>query len=218
MWEYKMQQIKNYSTSEILYQASCTDGKLCLEKAVTEGVIIDGAVFHSEDYRDGMFDDAYFINTHFINCNLTGANLSEAVFINCFFYSCSLQAACLNESRIDNCAFIQTRFGDTDFAGSKLSGCIFEDPSVFSLNFHEIDLRLPCFYRHTNGNSYAMSRPPVIVRGLSHPLIFLDTHILTGADAYQITADTIRCIARDLCSMLTSSLFRNAPETSSGKL
>ncbi len=154
--------------------------KKCIETAISAGITITNMSFKYSNFQNGLFDNGHFVNTTFEYCNFSGANLSEVTLQNCKFEFCSMQTACLNESNIVNTLFEGSRFGDTDIAGTKFSNVVFEDPSVFSLKFWEADITVPCRYHHLDGKEYPFSKAPIVVSGLSKPIIYLDTHVLVG--------------------------------------
>lgn len=154
----------------------------CIEAALNQGIDLSYVDLSNQDLRDINLDDAIIRHGNFRGADLRGANMSEGIFDHCDFSNAFMQGACLNLSSFQSCGFVYTRFGDTDCAGTNFRRSIFGGLSSFSLKFFEAERLSDVSYFHEDERLYAMTNPPVVIQGLKHSTIILDTHFLDGAE------------------------------------
>jgi|TARA_R110002126_G_scaffold13118_3_gene56759 uncharacterized protein YjbI with pentapeptide repeats len=131
----------------ILYQCEAVTIKQALSCAISAGVTIENVDLSYMDLSFADFDDGVFFNVSFKGANLTGANLSETSIQGCDFTESSLVAACLAYACVNVSQFLFADFAATDFTCATLLRCDFSGPSVFNIDFSNVDaLVQACLY------------------------------------------------------------------------
>lgn len=173
-------QIKNYCTNAVIYEGRFPSVRACVEQAVREKVKLDYADLRHASLANADLDDGVLRHARLDYTNLTGANLSEVRLESAIFRGATLHGACLCFSDLTGCDFEDSQFGGSDIAGARIEYAQFSLPSSFSLNFTDAESLTGCTYLAANGQRCPFSRPPVVIHGLSLPVIFLDRHLLAG--------------------------------------
>lgn len=173
-------EIKTHNSGDVLWQGMGESFKDVLEQAVREGICLDYADFRHANLVNVNLDDAVIRHARFAGANLTGANMSEAVFEHSDFSCASLGSACLCYSSFTHCSFEGSSFGGTDIAGACLDQCRFSGLSSFTLGFHETEKLARCCFVDISGTLCPFVQAPLVLNGLTYPVIFLDAHIKVG--------------------------------------
>lgn len=164
-----------------LFEGPPARRRVTVEAAVAQGVSLEGGELRGIDLSGANLDGADFRGADFRGANFTGVNLSEARLDGADFRGATLYNTCLCESALRGCDFTDADFGGTDIAGADLTGCIFSTLSAFSLNFVDCAAMEGCVFVDPQGVFCPFSWPPVVIAGLSRPIVLLDRHIKTGA-------------------------------------
>lgn len=124
-------------------------------------------------------DGGVFEGTDFSGCNLGGANMSECDLRACVFAHAALMDVCLCDSDLTRATFYEASFSASDITGSHVESCLFSCPSAFTLKFADAACFKDCTF-YADGDHCPMSRPPLVVGGLSLPLVVMDDHLMIG--------------------------------------
>lgn len=203
-------QIKNYRTGETIFAGRFASAKECVEQACRDHVNLDYADLRHTNLGNAMLDDITMRHARLDYANLTGANLSEAQLSNTSFAYATLHAVCFCYSSLENCNFDNALFGATDITGCALQKSRFSALSAFSLNFRDSARMDNCVYRAAAGTMCPVSRPPLVLKGLSVPVILMDLHLKIGhtvktcREWRQQTNDNLPAGAGDLASLYSS--------------
>jgi hypothetical protein len=127
-------------------------------------------------------DDAQMAGAILNGTNFNGANLSEGVFDNSDMRMADLSHACLALSSLMNVNMVGASFAITDVTDAIISGCHFSCPSVFTTLFSRAAIFKNCLFMHPDRGALTMSKPPVIVQGLSRDIVYLDHCVKIGND------------------------------------
>lgn len=173
-------EIKTYNSGELLYRAAGLNVGEVLTQAVAEGVCLDYADLRYANLVNVNLDDAVMRHACFAGANLMGANMSEGLFDHSDFSGASLSNVCLCYSSLIDCSFEGASFGATDVAGTILEECRFSGLSAFTLNFRDVEKLARCVFVDIFGGRSSFFRAPVVVQGLTYPVILLDDHIKVG--------------------------------------
>ncbi len=174
------QSIRNHLTGAVIYDGFFPSLLACAEQAVADGVALDGADFTDANLVNARLDDARLKGSSFRSANLMGANLSEAVLDAADFSDAGLQNACLCFTSLRYARFAGALFGATDIAGADITGSVFSTLSALSLNFRDTADMQACVFEDREQRCYPLTRPPVVIHGLTYPVIFMDSHVGVG--------------------------------------
>ena len=155
--------------------------KACLEQAVKDWVALNCVDLRNKNLTNANLDDAILPGAALNGSNLTGANISEAYLKSADFSGSVLYNACFNDSNLTACNFADASFGATDIHGSIISRAQFSTLSCFHLDFTATRQMNGCIFINPDGCISEMSKPPLVIMGLSaQPIIFMDHHVKTG--------------------------------------
>ena len=178
-----MQTIKLRTTqnNKILFEGRFPSFKECLEQAIFNKIPLHHIDLTGQDLSNANLDNAQMGFADFTGTNLTGANLSESYLRGSNFENAALYNTCLCLSNISECNFQNTSFGGTDIFGTILCHSTFSTLSAFSLDFGSAQQMQNCRFVNAKGKVAKMSRPPIIIQGLSRkPIIIMDNAISAG--------------------------------------
>lgn len=177
----KNYQIQHTKTGQTIYEGRFNTFKQCLEDAVTKGINLENADLRNQNLQNINIDTAQLYGAVFDESNLNDANLSEGQFELSSFKNTSLIGACMAESNYKHCDFSGASFGANTVAGSCFDHATFNTLSCFTLDFLSLETMKNCRFEGASGNSYNLSKPPIVITGLfSTPIIFLNNEILLG--------------------------------------
>ncbi len=174
-------QIINHRTGTLIYQGRFQTAGACLEQAAADNVSLDYADLRNANLAGTALDGISMRYALLDRVNLTGANLSEARLDGASFRGATLQGACLAFSTMEHCNFDGTFFGATDIAGAVLDDSHFSTLSAFSLNFIDCTSLHGCTYQEDGEERCHFSSPPLVLHGLSLPVVFMQDHLKIGA-------------------------------------
>ena len=173
-----------HHTAEILYEGWFENIKLCVEAAVIDHVNLDGVNLEGVNLACANLDDAQMAGANFKDANLNGANLSESVFDYAVMQGADLNHACFAMSSLMNVNMLDASFANTDVTDAIISGCQFSCPSVFTTAFKRAEIFKSCDYRQDNNKTFSMTKPPVVISGLSRDIVYLDNIIKIGGEFF----------------------------------
>jgi len=171
--------IKNIS-GEILYESQARTLKAAAEEAVAAGVDLSGANFRNACLNFAELDGAHMPGACFWGARLNGANLSDGDFRGSDFRTAILLNACMGGSDFDQTDFSGAFFARTIIADSVLSRCRFSCPSIFSLDLGMAQSLQGSVYNHFGERECNVSTPPIIIQGLTKPVIWFGEDLLIG--------------------------------------
>lgn len=180
-----MQYYRIYSNhnSQTLFEGRFYSFKACLERAVSDNISLAHADLKNLNLSNANLDGADFSQADFSNTNLTGANLTESNLHSASFNGAALYNTFLCESDLSGCDFKNASFGATDIHDTNLTRAQFSTQSCFTLDFTKARSMIGCLFFNPDGKVCAMSRPPIVIRGLTHePIILMDNTIKSGAN------------------------------------
>lgn len=160
--------------------------RACIETAIGTGISLRHADLCRTNLLNAMLDGADLRGADFTGANLGGANLSEAKLDDALFFGTCLINAALCESSLKGAQFIDSGFGATLIDAALLDQAHFSGLGTFSLDFTGVRTMRHCVFLNPCGTPCPMTRPPVVVQGLSRPFILMDRHIKVGPDVYGI--------------------------------
>ena len=155
----------------------------CVEDALRDGIDLRGVNLAHADLSEINLDGANLHGASFAHANLTGANMSEASCVECTFAGAALFNACFCYSNLSHSDFSDAAFGGTDLAGATLVHCLFSGASTLGLNLSDCATLDGALYR-TPQKSCRMSQTPLVVTGLSAPLVLFDEDVMVGTSLY----------------------------------
>jgi uncharacterized protein YjbI with pentapeptide repeats len=174
----KLFQILTSHSDIILYEGKFAKFRHCVEQAVRDNVRLENADLSNRNLSNITLDDAFLSRANFSNSNLTGANLSEARLHGASFKGTDLYNTCFAWSDLRGARFEDASFGGTDITGSDISHSVFSTLSCFSLDFALTALMDGCVFTNHDGIIATMSKPPVVIRGVSHNMIIFMDHCM----------------------------------------
>lgn len=119
----------------------------------------------------------------FEGSNLTGANFSECELKHCFFLNADLSGVSFDSSNLHGARFKQSLFSSsTTVKDARLTNCLFTGTSVFNVNLRETLSLSKSRYLHHSGDYCTINLPPIVVKGLRLPVVFMDKHLLIGQE------------------------------------
>lgn len=173
-----------------LYCGDFTTFRACIETAVSAGISLHHADLRQTNLLNATLDGADLRGADFTGANLTGANLSEAKLDNALFFGTALMNAVLCESSLKGTHFIDSSFGATLLDSALLDQAHFSGLSTFSLDFTVVQKMRNCVFLNPCGTICPITRPPVVIQGLSHPFIVMDRHMKIGHAVYCLESKT----------------------------
>ncbi|MCB9973611.1 MAG: pentapeptide repeat-containing protein [Rhodospirillales bacterium] len=174
-------QLKKTGSEEILYEGVFDTLKACVEAAVCGGICLDYVDLRGANLMNAEMDDSIFNHARFDRANLTGANLSAAQLSGAVFQDAVLYNTCLCEAVMTQAQFFGASFGASDIAWADLTGAMFDTLSSLDLNFSEALMTSSSFFYDRTGTICEMSRPPVVIKGLSHIVVLFDEYMKVGS-------------------------------------
>lgn len=171
-----------YQTQDILFEGWFGTIKDCVEAAISDNICLDGVDLSGMNLACANLDDAQMAGANLSAVNFNGANLSEGIFDNANMRDADLSHACLVMSSLMNVDMTGASFAATDVTDAVISGCQFSCPSVFSTLFSRTAVFNNCSFIHAKRGALPMSKPPVIVQGLSRDIVYLDHCVKIGND------------------------------------
>lgn len=169
-----------HATEEVMFEGWFTTIRGCVEQAVADHVCLDGVDLTGANLANANLDDAQMAGACLSGVNLNGANLSEGVFDHADMRGADLTYACLALSSLMNVDMTGASFAATDVTDAVISGCQFSCPSVFTTLFRRTAVFKNCSYVHAEKGIFPMSKPPVVISGLSRDIVYLDHTIKLG--------------------------------------
>lgn len=182
-----MKTYKLYSTQDktILYSGVFENIHVCLERAVAENVDLSHIDLRGFNLSTLNLDNAQMPFADFSNCNLSGTNLSEAKLNSARLTHAALYNTCFAYSEMQACDFSGAHFGGTDMTGCNISFASFTTLSCFNLDFTHMRTMKDCVFINSHGQRTTMSRPPVVVKGMSKkPIIMMKDRVFHGHASY----------------------------------
>lgn len=164
---------------EIRYKGCFESAADCLEAAMADGVDMRALKLSGLNLARANLDGGAFEGTDFSGCNLSGANMSECDLRSCVFSHAALMDVCLCDSNLTKAGFYEASFSASDITGTRLEECLFSCPSAFTLKFADAAHFKDCIF-YAEGQHCPMFRPPLVVGGLSLPLVAMDDHLMIG--------------------------------------
>jgi len=181
--------IKSASAETILFSGHYKSFSDCITDAVAQGISLRKADFRNTNLSNAELDGGDFAGALFTGANLTAANLSECDLRRADFTNTILHSTILCDSDVSHANFEGALFGATEIAGATLLHCIFTTLSAFTLPFDEADMIRDCDFINGCGTVCPFSRQPLVIRGLSAPVVVMDRHIKIGHQVFPL--DTI---------------------------
>lgn len=201
----KLFQLRSVQSDTLLFEGHFTSYKACLEQAISERVHLHNLDLRHKNISNTNLDEGVLPGADFSHANLSGANLSDTYLKGAKFAGSALYNTCLCDANLSGCDFTDAGFGATDIHGAILSRAQFSTLSCFSLDFTGARQMDGCFFINPDGRICAMSRPPVVIRGLGRePIILMDRHIKSGHNI--INDARLHRLARKLS---TTALYRH---------
>ncbi len=185
-------QITSIQDGRTLYCGEFSTFRDCVEAAITHGASLRHADLRRAKLLNAMLDGADLRGADFTGTNLNGANLSEAKLDNALFYGTGLINGVLCESSLKDAQFIDSRFGATLIDSALLDRAHFSGLSTFTLDFTGVRSMRHCRFLNPCGTLCPMTRPPVVIHGLSRPFIVLDQHLKIGHTVHSMETQSVR--------------------------
>jgi uncharacterized protein YjbI with pentapeptide repeats len=182
--------MKNYAIrslyrKEALFAGTFPDFQSCLQAAIDDRIPLHYADLRGMNLLNMEMDGADLRHASFSGSNLSGVNLSEALLDGTNFNGATLFGAVLCESRMIGASFDDAFFGGTDISHADCSDITISTLSAFDLHFENAASIKGARYINPCGTICPISRPPVVVRGLARPVIFMDRHIKIGHEVFE---------------------------------
>ncbi len=177
--------IHSYKDYSLLYEGTFENTNDCIENAVQNNVSLAYADLQYSNLSNINLDNAIMPYADFTGSNLSGANLSESMLNGALFKDAVLYNTCFAYSEIQACDFKGASFGATDITGANISFSEFSTLSCFSLDFSHVRAMKQCLFLNAHGQETRMSRPPVVVKGISKkPIIMMKDRTFHGHMPY----------------------------------
>lgn len=199
MTKYQLRSTQNHA---VLFEGEFTSFRACLERAIYLKLNLDHIDLRHQNLSNASLDEARMHGADFTGANLSGANISEARLAGARFTGAALYNTCLALSDLAGCDFENASFGATDVFGAVLSHARFSTLSCFTLDFTRVQAMQGCVFINPDGRVSRMSRPPVVIQGLSvSPVVMMDEDVRAGQnliDRARIERMGRRLAAREL--------------------
>ena len=171
---------------KILFEGRFTSVKKGVEMAVEAKHSLDKIDLRQANLAGAQMDDAQMKEACFWGANLNGANMSGGNFEKADFRTANLLDTCLAEANCTDIDFSGAYFSRTVLRETDLTQTRFSCPSVFSVDLVEAKHLTGAIYSHLGEVDCDLSHPPLIIRGLMQPLIFMDDTVLVGQNLRKI--------------------------------
>ena len=172
-------QLTSWSTNEILFQGQFNSFRECLENAIDKGVILNFLCLENQDLSLANLDGAIMNDAHIRYCNFRGANLSECELQKTHWTGCDMTEVCFKDTDLVCAKFQQCKMRDVHMQFADMRGMMVTCPEFLKGDFSRTPHMGGSVFL-ANGTAYAMSRPPVFVRGMPIDIVLLDDHIILG--------------------------------------
>ncbi len=180
--------ITTHNTGKKLYEGRFETFRRCLEQAAAQNINLDYADLRHANLVNANLDNIKMRHARLDHANLMGANLSEALMDYTNFSSAEMQNTCLCESSLQHTLFEGALFGGTDITGAQINHSCFSTLSAFHLAFRDAESLHSCQFINPDGTPCPFSRPPVVIEGLTYPVILMDQHLKIGPHARTFSA------------------------------
>ena len=174
----------HHQTKTIVFEGYFSSFRECVEMAINRKISLDHVDFSGQNLGCANLDDGSFRGANFFRCNLRGANLSECNVTDANFSHADLTSACLALSIIKGCQFYQTSFSVTDVTDAIIANCVFSCPTAFDLTFARAQRFYNCVFYVEGQGSFMMNEPPIVIGGLSRPVVIMDDMVKIGQDFF----------------------------------
>lgn len=165
----------------MIYEAPFRTIKRTAEQAIKEGVNLSFADFRKADLRKAQLDGAILNGACFWGADLSGADISGAYMHGCDLRLAQCMETCFAESIITASDCRGASFSKTIFTGCDLSGSHFSCPTFLHQDLAGSHRLKNCTYLHSGEETCILSRPPVVINGLTERIIILDRQIIIGS-------------------------------------
>jgi uncharacterized protein YjbI with pentapeptide repeats len=172
---------------KILFDGCFSNVKQGLEMAVESGVSLQGINLRSANLAGAQLDNAKMEKACFWGANLNGTNMSDGNFEKADFRTAHFLDTCLAEANCEDANFEGAYFSRTIFTDTNLCKAQFSCPSIFTIDLSHVAGMEGAIYSHLGEVDCDLSHAPLIIRGLSKPMIFMDDCMLIGNDLKKIS-------------------------------
>jgi hypothetical protein len=180
--------VKSAFADNLLFSGHYRSLAECVTDAVARRISLRGADFSNANLTNAEMDGGDYAGAIFNGANLTGANVSEADLRHTDFRNAVLHGAILCDSDLSEANFDGALFGATEIAGATLQQCVFTTLSAFTLPFEEADMIKDCRFINPCETVCPFSRQPLVMQGLSAPVVVMDRHIKIGHQVFPLDA------------------------------
>ena len=171
---------------DTLFKSSHVTIKESVEEAVAEGVCLDFINLRKANLVGAQIDMAKMHGACLWGADLTGADMSYGCFDGADFRTAILKDACISEGSFLNSNFHGAYCSQMLVDGADLSGTKFSCPSIFSCDLSLSKSLSGAVYSHHGEVDCALSRAPIIIRGLDQPVVIMGNDILIGSNHHKM--------------------------------
>lgn len=171
---------------KILFEGRFSSLRHGVELAVEERVDLRGINLRLANLAGARLDNARMTGGCFWGANLKGTNFAGAILENCDFRTANFLDTCLAEAVCRGADFSGAYFSRTIVRTADLADTRFSCPSLFNIDLVESKSLAGAVYNHLGEVECDLSSPPLIIRGLEKPLVFMDDSILVGTKIKKI--------------------------------
>jgi uncharacterized protein YjbI with pentapeptide repeats len=169
-------------SGKILFEGRFTNVCKGVEMAVADNCNLEGINLRQVNLSGGDLDGANMPGACLWGANLNGTDLSGANLKAADIRTANLPDSCLAESDCSGADFSGAYFSRTIVRDADLSNTRFSCPSLFTLDLAEARTLAGAVYCHRGEVDCDLSHAPLIIRGLSRPLVFMDDAVLVGQE------------------------------------
>ncbi len=165
----------------ILYKSTETTFKATLEEAVAAGADLSHGDFRKRKLYHAKLDGIKAPGASFWGADCRGVDMADANLRDADFRAADLQAACLAQSDCRGANFTGTHLSGSILRQCNMGHAVFSCPSLFASDYDEIDMFDGAVYNHLGEVNIPLAPRPVLVRGLSRPIIFTHNGLIWGS-------------------------------------
>ena len=177
--------IKSALDGCVLFEDDFSTIKKTAENAVKQNIPLPHADFRKADLRSAALDGLNAPGACLWGADLSGTDLAEVYLHGADLRLAHLKEACLADSVLTSCDCRGTVFQRTILTGCDISGSDFSCPSFLAQNFEGIGSMVDCTYHYKGETECRLSRPPVVLTGLTERITQLDNHTIIGGTLHE---------------------------------
>jgi hypothetical protein len=164
----------------ILYESAKTGFKAALEEAVAAGIDLSHGDFRKRKLYRAKLDGIKAPGSTFWGADCRGADLAGANLRETDFRVADMQDVCLAQSDCRGANFTGAHLSGAILRHCNMQEAVFSCPSLFASDYEDIAILDGAVYNHRGEVNISLDPRPVLVRGLSRPIILAQKGLIWG--------------------------------------